>query len=87
MTKYTIQFEPKAVKQLKKMRNNKKYLKKVFDSISEIGHHPYTGIGKPEPLKYQFQGKWSRRIDQQNRLIYEVIEPNVIIISVIGHYE
>lgn len=53
----------------------------------ELTEHPFTGIGKPEPLKHQLKGFWSRRIDKEHRLIYEVIEPNVVIISALGHYK
>ncbi|WP_354486430.1 Txe/YoeB family addiction module toxin [Mucilaginibacter rubeus] len=44
------------------------------------------GIGKPEPLKHEYSGKWSRRIDNQHRIIYEVIDNSIIIYSIKGHY-
>ena len=56
-----------------------------------IQENPYEGIGKPEPLKYNLTGVWSRRIDQEHRLIYEIIDEDTIeilnIISLKGHYE
>ena len=54
--------------------------------LDELTEHPFTGTGKPEPLKHQLKGLWSRRIDKEHRLIYEVIEPSVVIISALGHY-
>ncbi|WPV00020.1 Txe/YoeB family addiction module toxin [Mucilaginibacter sp. cycad4] len=61
-------------------------VKKIEKLLVSIQSSPFIGIGKPEPLKYEFSGKWSRRIDNQHRIIYEVIENNIIIYSVKGHY-
>lgn len=61
-------------------------LKKVKKLILDILEHPFEGIGKPEPLKYEWSGCWSRRIDKKNRLIYKVIDNAVIILSCDGHY-
>ena len=61
-------------------------LKKVKKLILDILEHPFEGIGKPEPLKYEWSGCWSRRIDKKNRLIYKVIDKAVIILSCDGHY-
>ncbi|MDR2149098.1 MAG: Txe/YoeB family addiction module toxin, partial [Tannerella sp.] len=47
---------------------------------------PYTGIGKPEPLKHELSGKWSRRIDRKNRFIYSVENEILYIYSLKGHY-
>jgi toxin YoeB len=70
---------------------NKKILKKISELLRAIQENPFEGIGKPEPLKYNLTGVWSRRIDQEHRLIYEVIDENTIeilnIISLKGHYE
>jgi toxin YoeB len=70
---------------------NKKILKKISELLRAIQENPFEGIGKPEPLKYNLSGVWSRRIDQEHRLIYEVIDENTIeilnIISLKGHYE
>jgi toxin YoeB len=48
---------------------------------------PFIGIGKPEALKYQLAGKWSRRIDRENRLVYSVEDDTVFIYSMKGHYQ
>ena len=70
-----------------KKAGNKIILKKIETLLFEIIEHPFTGSGKPEPLKHNLTGFWSRRINQEHRLIYEVIEPNVVVISAFGHYE
>jgi toxin YoeB len=70
---------------------NKAIMNKITALIEDIQLHPYEGIGKPEPLKYQLSGKWSRRINQEHRIIYKVTEENTIeildILSLKGHYE
>jgi toxin YoeB len=66
-------------------------MNKITDLIEDIQLHPFEGIGKPESLKHQLSGKWSRRINQEHRLIYKVTEENTIeildILSLKGHYE
>ncbi len=61
----------------------------VYESkaIQDIKLHPQTGIGKPEQLKYDLSGLWSREIDKGNQLIYEIISSNEVhILSLHGHY-
>lgn len=55
--------------------------------MEELAQHPFTGIGKPEPLKHAFSGYWSRRINREHRLVYEVSDSIVSILSAKGHYE
>jgi toxin YoeB len=55
-----------------KKTGNKSVLKKLFVLLNELTEHPFTGSGKPEPLKYILAGTWSRRINQEHRLVYEV---------------
>lgn len=57
--------------------NNKKIAKKVNNLIAEIKRSPFEGIGKPEPLKFELTGKWSRRIDSEHRLVYEISKSEV----------
>jgi toxin YoeB len=52
--------------------NDKKILKKINQLIKDIKRTPFAGIGKPEALKFDLSGKWSRRIDQEHRLVYEI---------------
>lgn len=66
---------------------NKTVLKKISALIEDIMHTPFDGIGKPEPLKYSLTGVWSRRINQEHRLVYEVTKTHIVILSVKGHYE
>ena len=70
---------------------NKAIMNKISALIEDIQLHPFEGIGKPEPLKHQLSGKWSRRINQEHRIIYQVIDENTIeilnILSLKGHYE
>lgn len=65
---------------------DKKTLKKINALIKEIMRTPFEGTGKPEPLKHQLQGFWSRRIDQENRLIYRVSDDSIEILSCKLHY-
>ena len=70
----------------KKKRNDKIQIR-ISELVDSIEIDPFKGIGKPEPLKYQLSGKWSRRIDKANRIIYEVTEELIIIHSLKGHYD
>ncbi len=65
---------------------DKKLLKRINLLIEEVKRAPFTGIGKPEPLKYQLKGLWSRRIDQEHRLVYEVVGEELRILSCRFHY-
>jgi toxin YoeB len=66
---------------------DKKILKKINDLIKEIQRNPYQGTGKPEPLKYDLSGMWSRRIDRDHRLVYQVVKDVLLIYSCRYHYE
>ncbi|MEK7747756.1 MAG: Txe/YoeB family addiction module toxin [Nitrospirota bacterium] len=66
---------------------DKKQLKKVNDLIREIERSPFEGIGKPEPLKYNLQGFWSRRIDHVHRVVYKVESEIVYFVSFRYHYD
>lgn len=91
MGNYRIIIKETAEKDFAKHKKsgNKKNLIKISKIFDELRIHPYTGIGKPEPLKYEFQGLWSRRINQKDRLIYEVQEDivTVYVLSAMGHYD
>ena len=66
---------------------DKKLLKRINNLIKDISRNPYDGIGKPEPLKHKYRGFWSRRIDDEHRLIYRVVEDEVWIVKCRFHYE
>ncbi len=71
-----------------KKSGNRAVLKKINTFLEELVQHPFAGTGKPELLKYNLVGLWSRRINHEHRLVYEVIENTiVIIITAKGHYE
>jgi toxin YoeB len=85
-------FSPKAVEDLNywKKLGNKIIQAKIVKLIEAIQINPFKGIGKPEPLKYNLTGAWSRRITQEHRLVYEINEKSEIVIldilSLKGHY-
>jgi len=66
---------------------DKKMLKKINELIKDILRHPFEGIGKPEPLKFDLKGFWSRRIDREHRLVYQAIESDLLIYSCRFHYD
>ncbi|HWJ94022.1 MAG TPA: Txe/YoeB family addiction module toxin [Telluria sp.] len=65
---------------------DKKTLKRINELIRDAQRDPFSGIGKPEPLKYALSGCWSRRIDETNRLVYTVIDDDLCILSCRYHY-
>lgn len=65
---------------------DKKILKKINELIKDIERNGNEGMGKPEPLKHQLNGYWSRRINDVHRLIYKFDEENIYILSCKGHY-
>ncbi|MBE0646304.1 MAG: Txe/YoeB family addiction module toxin [Bacteroidales bacterium] len=66
---------------------DKKILQKIHSLIKDIQWTPYQGLGKPEPLKYDLAGLWSRRIDREHRLVYQVIGEELFIYSCRYHYD
>jgi toxin YoeB len=84
-----IIFDTLAIEDLSEWsRTEPRLVKKVFELITDIAKHPFVGLGKPEGLKHQFKGCWSRRITGEHRLIYKVLpEGDIFIMSVHGHYE
>lgn len=66
---------------------NKKTLRRINALIKDCQRSPFKGVGKPEPLRYNLSGYWSRRIDDVNRLVYCFENDNLVIISCRYHYE
>ncbi len=66
--------------------NDKKILRKINNLIKETIREPFSGTGKPEPLKHALQGYWSRRITQEHRLVYKMNDNNIHIIQCRYHY-
>jgi len=67
-------------------RQDSKTRKRIEKLIEECVRSPFTGSGKPEPLRYEFQGYWSRRIDHVNRMVYKVTDEEILIASLRFHY-
>ncbi len=76
-----IAFLPQAFEDFHQWRTeNPKVYDKIFELIKDILRQPFSGLGKPEPLKHDFKGLWSRRITKEHRLVYKVTqEENVIV--------
>jgi toxin YoeB len=68
------------------LKNDRKMLIRINKLIEDILRDPFTGIGKPEPLRYHLPGAWSRRIDDEHRLVYIVGTDEVIILAARYHY-
>ncbi len=68
-------------------QTDKQILKRINSLIKDIQRNPFDGIGKPEPLKHQFAGFWSRRINDEHRLVYTFIEDDLIIVQCRYHYD
>jgi toxin YoeB len=90
MGKFKVIVSERAKKDLLNIQKSgdKASIKKAENIISELYDHPETGIGKPERLKYELSGLWSRQINKKDRLIY-LIEDQIItvtVVSALGHY-
>ncbi|WP_295721109.1 Txe/YoeB family addiction module toxin [Mucilaginibacter sp.] len=83
-----IIFSPQAMEDLDywKKSGNKIIQKKIQQLIESIQETPFEGIGKPEGLKHQHSGRWSRRINQEHRLVYKVEDQTIIITALRYHY-
>lgn len=66
---------------------DKQTLKRINLLIKDVIRSPFEGVGKPEPLKHNLSGFWSRRIDKTNRLVYEVLDQQILIVSCRYHYD
>lgn len=89
--KYTIRIEKKADHDIRQIIRsaNKSDIKKLRQILDELEQHPEKGTGRPEKLRYELTGCWSRRINKKDRLIYEINETEavVLIFSAAGHYK
>ena len=82
-----IAFHAKAFAELRQWAevDNKLHLK-ILDMLNEISRSPFSGIGKPEPLKGNLKGYWSRRITDEHRLVYKVTDDTITVMRCKGHY-
>ncbi len=69
------------------IRNNPRISLKIIAMIREVARNPFEGTGKPEPLKYELSGCWSRRITAEDRLVYEVTNKRIRILQCRYHYQ
>jgi toxin YoeB len=90
MGKFRVTLTDKAKADVEKhyRAGNKATIKKLEVIFKELSQHPTTGVGQPEKLKHDFIGKWSRRINQKDRMIYSINNTTVVVdvISAMGHY-
>ena len=66
---------------------DRKVMKKINTLLKDVERNPFEGLGKPEPLRNELSGYWSRRITEKHRLIYKVYEDKIYIIGCKGHYD
>lgn len=87
-----VEWSPEALKQVAKIKNwpdarkAQAYLGKIKDLLNDACEHPFTGLGKPEPLKYKVPPCWSRRITHADRLVYRIKAGKIQVVSLLGHY-
>lgn len=83
-----VVFTPKALTHLNEWRQtgNVGIQNKIRELLVSIRESPFKGIGKPEPLKHQLSGKWSRRINGEHRIIYGIEDDIINVYSLKGHY-
>lgn len=83
-----IVFDYKAFEQFTSWSTeNKQVYQKIIKLIDDILRQPFSGLGKPEPLKHSLKGYWSRHITKEHRLVYKVTDTEVVIISCKFHYD
>ena len=88
---YKVVFNKEADKDILQIikSGDKKTIKKLNQILIELENHPTTGSGNPEQLKHELSGYWSRRINKKDRLIYQIIETEVlvVVVSALDHYD
>lgn len=89
---FVLEWTDEALNQLALLKKkdsvpSKKYLFKLSNILESTRANPFKGIGKPEPLKYDYPSCWSMRINRKDRIIYRVKGKSIIIISILEHYE
>ena len=83
-----LEFDPRAFEDLTWwVQQNRKTALRIMKLIENTQKTPYEGLGKPEPLKHELSGLWSRRIDREHRLVYEVLEDKIRILACRFHYD
>jgi len=84
----SILFSPESLASLQKYKSgNQKLLFKLLDLLDDVQKTPFSGLGKPEALKGNLSGFWSRRINDEHRLVYRITENSIEVVSCFGHYQ
>jgi toxin YoeB len=82
-----VTFTPTALDDLRYwLKTDKRQAERILALLEEIRRTPFEGTGKPEPLRFQLAGCWSRRIDREHRLVYQVGEAEIVVIACRYHY-
>jgi len=82
-----ISLTPNALDDLRWwLANDRKRVDRILALVAEIAKTPFEGTGKPEPLKHQLAGCWSRRIDREHRLVYQVAVQEILVLGCRHHY-
>ena len=83
----SLEFDPSAFEDLRWwVEKDRAIAIRIFKLLHETQRDPFSGTGKPEPLKRDLQGCWSRRIDQEHRLVYQVFEKKIRVLACRYHY-
>jgi len=83
----SLEFDPAAFEDLAWwIQQDRDKAFRIVNLIKDVQRDPFRGIGKPEPLKHELKGCWSRRIDREHRLVYEVTEGKIRILACRYHY-
>ena len=83
----SVVFKPQAFEDLSWwVGSDRKKALRILRLIQEAQRDPFRGLGEPEPLKYELSGCWSRRIDQEHRLVYEVFDDRIAVLACRYHY-
>lgn len=83
----SLEFDQDAIEDISYwIKKDRRKAEKIMDLVQDIAKNPFDGIGKPEPLKHALVGCWSRRIDQEHRVVYSVDDQKIRILSCRFHY-
>ncbi len=83
-----LHFMPKAWQDLGWwMKNDIKNVKKIYSPLDNVCKTPFNGLGQPEPLKANYSGYWSRRINLEHRIVYKVENTQIVVHSLYGYYQ
>jgi len=87
MQSKSLEFDPLGFDDLSYwIETDRKMALRIIKLIEDIQRDPFSGIGKPEPLKHELSGCWSRRIDDQHRLVYQILPNKIRILACRFHY-